>query len=275
MPEHSNRIYQAVRAKGLPCRIYYHQGGHGGPPPMEMMNRWFTRYLYGVDNGVEKEPHSYIVREDAESSAPTPYENYPNPEARVVTLHPSVDGGAIGKLGSAALPRRGTAKLVDDVSLHAKDLAKAETSQNRLLYATDPLVQPLHISGTARIKIKLACNKPAANLSVVLVNLPIVDGAKITDNLITRGWADPQNHRSLTESEPLVPGQFYEMSFDLQPDDQVIAAGKRIGVMIFSSDYDYTLRPPAGTELTVDLDATSIELPIVGGSEAWSKATTR
>ncbi len=275
MPEHSNRIYQAVRAKGLPCRIYYHQGGHGGPPPMEMMNRWFTRYLYGVDNGVEKEPHSYIVREDAESSEPTPYENYPNLDARVVTLHPSADGQAIGKLGSAAALKRGTAKLIDDVSLHGKDLAKAETSQNRLLYATETLLEPLHISGTARLKIKLACNKPAANLSVVLVSLPIVDGAKITDNLITRGWADPQNYRSLTESEPLVPGQFYEMSFDLQPDDQVIAAGKRIGVMIFSSDYDYTLRPPPGTELTVDLDATSLELPIVGGSEAWSKATTR
>ncbi len=275
MPEHSNRIYQAVRAKGLPCRIYYHQGGHGGPPPMEMMNRWFTRFLYDVDNGVEKEPHAFIVREDANPSEPTPYENYPHPEARMVALHPAGDGTAIGKLGSAAPPKRGATKLVDDVSLGGKDLAKAEKSPNRLLYATNPLVEPLHISGTVRVKIKLACNKPAANLSVALVALPIVDGAKITDNLITRGWADPQNHRSLSESELLVPGQFYEMSFDLQPDDQVIAAGKRIGLMIFSSDRDYTLWPPAGTELTVDLDATSIDLPIVGGSEAWTKATTK
>src|SRR5210317_1083955 len=53
MPEHSFRIYEAAKAKGLPTQIYYHQNGHGGPPPITMMNRWFTRYLHGVDNGVE------------------------------------------------------------------------------------------------------------------------------------------------------------------------------------------------------------------------------
>ena len=28
-----------------------------------MINRWFTRYLYGVQNGVENEPRTWIVRE--------------------------------------------------------------------------------------------------------------------------------------------------------------------------------------------------------------------
>ncbi|MFC1574974.1 CocE/NonD family hydrolase C-terminal non-catalytic domain-containing protein, partial [Gemmatimonadota bacterium] len=55
------------------------------------------------------------------------------------------------------------------------------------------------------------------------------------------------------------------LTFDLQPDDQIIAAGQRIGLMIFSSDREFTLWPPPGTELTVDLDATSLELPVVGG----------
>jgi X-Pro dipeptidyl-peptidase len=91
--------------------------------------------------------------------------------------------------------------------------------------------------------------------------------------LITRGWADPQNHASLTSSELLVPGEFYELTFDLQPDDQVIAAGQRIGLMIMSTDRDFTLWPDPGTELTVDLDATSLELPVVGGAEAlrWAE----
>jgi X-Pro dipeptidyl-peptidase len=65
------------------------------------------------------------------------------------------------------------------------------------------------------------------------------------------------------------------LSFDLQPDDQVIAAGKQIGLMIFSSDRDYTLWPPAGTELTIDLDATAIDLPVVGGIEAWTRSTAK
>ena len=90
--------------------------------------------------------------------------------------------------------------------------------------------------------------------------------AKITDNIITRGWADLQNHKSLTESEPLVPGKFYDMTFELEPDDQVIPAGKQLVLMIFSSDKEFTLHPQPGTKLTVDIDKTSITIPVVGGA---------
>jgi X-Pro dipeptidyl-peptidase len=45
--------------------------------------------------------------------------------------------------------------------------------------------------------------------------------------------------------------------------------------MIFSSDRDFTLWPQPGTELTISLDDTQLILPVVGGSKAWSEATTR
>jgi X-Pro dipeptidyl-peptidase len=80
MPEHSFRIYEAAKAKGLPVQIYYHQGGHGGPPPISLMNRWFTRYLHGVENGVENDPKAWIVREEDERDDPTPYADYRRPE---------------------------------------------------------------------------------------------------------------------------------------------------------------------------------------------------
>ena len=69
-----------------------------------------------------------------------------------------------------------------------------------------------------------------------------------------------------------MPGIFYEVSFDLQPDDQIIAAGQQIGLMIFSSDAEYTLLPKPGTELTIDLDGTVLSLPIVGGKGMVEKA---
>jgi len=62
------------------------------------------------------------------------------------------------------------------------------------------------------------------------------------------------------------------LTFDLQPDDQVIPAGQQIGLMIFSSDKDFTLWPEPGTELTIDLDATKLTIPVVGGTEAFNKA---
>ena len=136
------------------------------------------------------------------------------------------------------------------------------------------LTKPVHLSGTSSITIRLASSRPAANLSVWMVSLPWSKGRKppITDNIITRGWADPQNHRSLRTSEPLVPGQFYDLKFNLQPDDQVIPKGQQIALMIFSSDRDFTLWPDPGTELTIELNATSISLPVVGGLGALEEA---
>jgi len=234
VPEHSVRIINALKGK-VPLLMYYHQGGHGGNPPMEMMNKWFTRFLYGVQNGIEKGPKAWIVRETdlkAEPArgalpAPTPYADYPNPDASVVILRPSAGGVAKGGLARDKAGKQGTEKLVDNVEFSGAVLAKAERSTNRLLYATSELRAPLHISGTPRLTLKLASSKPAANLSVWLVVLPWTDGRIGPANLITRGWADPQNHESLKKGgdyhslkrgKPLTPGQFYRMTFDLQPE---------------------------------------------------------
>ncbi len=267
MPEHSYRIYKKAKEMGLPVQIYYHQNGHGGPPPISMMNRWFTRYLYGVENGVENDPKAWIVRENDAKDNPTPYADYPNPDAKDVTLYLSPGAPRKGGLSTNKPDNAGTETLVDNYSFSGSSLAKAETTEHRLLYVTPILTKDVHISGTPKIKIKMASSKPAANLSVWLVSLPWSEAlnTKITDNIITRGWADPQNYRSLTESEPLVPGKFYEMEFELMPDDQIIPKGQQIGLMIFSSDKEFTLWPEPGTELTVDLEGTTLTLPIVGG----------
>jgi X-Pro dipeptidyl-peptidase len=273
MPEHSYRIYDAARAKGIPAKIYYHQNGHGGPPPFSMMNRWFTRYLHGVENGVEQGPKAYIVRERDEQSNPTAYADFPNPQASDVNFYLSAGAPATGTMG---LEKKNTGKketLVDNYSFPGSALAQAEYSEHRLIYLGPVLTEPLHISGIPRITVKLASNKPAANLSVWLVSLPWTEeiNEKITDNIITRGWADPQNHASIRKGEPLEPGTFYEVSFDLQPDDQIIPAGQQIGLLIFSSDAEYTLLPKPGTELTIDLDGTVLTLPVVGGKGAVEK----
>jgi len=274
VPEHSNRIYQALKAQGVTTQVYYHQGGHGGQPPKDMMNRWFAHYLHGIENGVERGPRAWIVRENDDRSEPTAYDDYPHPAAEPVEFRLVAGAPEQGKLVTDKRPGQGTETLVDNFSFSGVALAQAQWTKHRLLYVTSELHQTLHLSGTPSVAIRLASSKPAANLSVWLISLPWNENhnAKITDNVITRGWADPQNYRSLSESEPLVPGQFYDMSFTLQPDDQVIAKGQQIGLMIFSSDKDFTLWPTPGTELTVDLDATFLTLPIVGGVEAFSRA---
>ncbi|MGE3175098.1 MAG: Xaa-Pro dipeptidyl-peptidase [Planctomycetota bacterium] len=276
MPSHSTRVYQALKQMGVPHMIYLHQGEHGGDPTPTLMNRWFTRYLYGVENGVEDDPRAWIVRDGERNENPTPYPDWPHPDSAPVTLHPQAGGSSIGGLGpiaaggatQAAVPE----KLVDDARLFGADLVQKAQDEHRLLYATPALDAPVHLSGTARVTLRLASSKPATNLSVWVVSLPWEPGAPTNDNLITRGWADPQNRESLTESKPLVPGEFVDVAFDLEPDDQVIPKGARIGLMVFASDRDFTLWPKPGTELTLDLAGCALHLPVVGGEAAWKTA---
>ncbi|KRP29221.1 MAG: X-prolyl-dipeptidyl aminopeptidase [Cryomorphaceae bacterium BACL22 MAG-120619-bin32] len=275
MPEHSFRIYQKASEMSLPTQIYYHQNGHGGPPPISMMNRWFTRFLHGLSNGVENDAKAWIVRENDKREEPTSYKNFPNPDAKQVTFYLNPGAPGVGNLSINNSNSKVKETLVDNYSFSAESLAKADFTNHRLMYVSPILKEDIHISGLATITIKAASSKPAVNLSVYLVSLPWNNEkeAKITDNIITRGWADLQNYQSLSKSSPLKPGKFYEMTFDFQPDDQIIKKGQQIGLMIFSSDSEYTLLPKPGTELTVDLKETTITIPIVGGKNAFKKAT--
>ena len=65
MTKNAAQFYDALKAQNVPHQFYFHQGGHGGAPPDAMINRWFTKYLWGQDNGVENLPKSWVVREAA------------------------------------------------------------------------------------------------------------------------------------------------------------------------------------------------------------------
>jgi X-Pro dipeptidyl-peptidase len=327
VPEHSVRIYDEMKARGLPVSIYLHQGGHGGNPPADMLNRWFSHYLYGVDNGVEKDPPVWIVQDAAAQAPegviarqlarrtpeevararmidsivaasfrgrgrgnflqlpPTPFASFPVAGSVPVVMHPTSGGTSIANLSLSS--QSGTDKLVDDVAMSGSMYAMAESSPHRLLYATPTFSDTVHVSGTPRVTLRIASSAPAANLSVWLVMLPYDSsrtGSQSHAGLVDRGWADIQNYKSLTKGgnydsklpgEPLTPGKFYDLTFDLQPDDEFVPAGKRLAVMIMSSDREFTLWPRAGTELTIDLAHSSFSIPIVGGAGALAKAGMR
>jgi X-Pro dipeptidyl-peptidase len=272
MPEHSFRFYQAAKAMGLPVQLYYHQGGHGGEPPFDMMNRWFTRYLHGVENEVENDAPVQIVREY--ERLPTAYRSFPDANAQDVQFFLNSNGANNGELLLELISKTKLLSFTDNAKIEGKKLVQDINAQHRLLFMTPVLDRDIRISGTPRITIRLSSNKPAANLSVWLVTLPWADGKRVPlyENVINRAWADPQNYKSLSQGEPLKNGEFYELSFEFQPDDQIIRAGKQIALMIFSSDKEFTVWPKPGTQLTVDLNASSITIPIVGGVEAFKKA---
>ena len=263
MTKNASDLYEALKANGVPHQLYLHQGGHGGNPNDTLLNRWFTRYLYDVENGVEQLPKAYVVREDRTL---TEYPEWPDPAMEQVKLKfsPAATADGVGGLAISRDGSRATENLVDDASIRANTLAAAETSPNRLAYRTEALGEPLRLSGTPSVSLKLSVDRTKANLTALLVEYPATGAPKI----ITRGWADVENRSSSAVTEPITPGTAYGYDFDFEPKDYVFSAGSRIGVVIMSSDFEYTVRPAPGTELTLQPSASTVHLPLVGGMEA-------
>lgn len=259
MTKNASAFYEALKRNGVPHQIYLHQGGHGGSPPLAMQNKWFSRWLYGVDNGVEDGPKAFVVR-GTDRNDPTPYAEWPDLDVRPVRLAARGDGSTVGELFQGAAERHANGRVVDSPTTPAQTLAAAATSPNRLLFKTAPLARDTRISGTPYVNVTARFNAPRANMTAVLVQYA-ADG---TPTILTRGWIDPRNAHSLTREQPLTPGRPVAMRIDLQPKDSVIPAGARVGLMLMSSDQEFTVRPKAGTVVDVDLARTSLDLPVVG-----------
>ncbi|MFF4772572.1 Xaa-Pro dipeptidyl-peptidase [Microtetraspora fusca] len=266
--KHAAQWYEALKARGVPHKIYLHQGGHGGSPSVDVLNRWFTRYLWGYENGVENDPRALIQREDRTL---VNYPEWPEPAAADTELNLAPgDGGAAGEL-TLDRTRQGkpvTETIVDDATKRAQTLADAATSPNRLAYKTGALTGAVRLSGTPQVSLRMSFGRPAANVTALLVDYDQNGKAKI----ITRGWTDPQNRKSISRTEPVKPGTPYRIDVDLQPHDYVFAAGHRIGVVLLSSDYEYTVRPAPGTTLYLDTTKSTVTLPLVGGAAALTAA---
>ena len=96
---------------------------------MKMMNRWFTRYLHGIENGVENDARAWIVRENDKRENPTAYKEYPNPKAKHIALHLSSGGLKKGGLNIKAQKKQGKETLVDDYNFSGEKI-----SENRKIY---------------------------------------------------------------------------------------------------------------------------------------------
>ena len=242
----------------VPRKLWLHNGGHGGPGEEAFdvtVNRWFDHWLFGVRNGILDEPRVKVQRPD-ESYDESP--TWPVPGTRTARVR-------LGGQCTAGSPRqhfvdRGRERDTDDSLIQAPDAA----DPNRLAYLSPALRRAVHVSGTPEVTLRASVdNRDAANLTAVLV-----DYGPDAPTMITRGWMDVQNRSGPSRSTPIRQGREYDFSFDLQPDDYIVPAGHRIGLVIVSTDHDYTIRPLPGTRLTLAPDRSALRLPVVGGRSA-------
>jgi X-Pro dipeptidyl-peptidase len=285
--KHPVPLWEKLNELGVPAKIWLNQGGHGDGANSgsrrqawrDALNRFWSHYLFGVDNGAMDGPKAAVQRENGEW---VDYATWPVPGTREMLIHlrPGEDNG-IGELRADWAPfapgPNPTETIVDNSLINAATLAAEAQSPHRLVYKTDPLMEPVHISGTPSVSLRLAFSEPAAVVSALLVDYRGNGSLRI----VSRGWIDPQNRKSISETTPIKPGQKYKIDFDLMPHDYVFQPSSRIGLVLLSSDWEgnppliFTLRPPPGTEITVDTRHSTLALPVVGGAEALAAAAVR
>ena len=61
----------------------------------------------------------------------------------------------------------------------------------------------------------------------------------------------------------------------MQAKDAIVPAGRRLGLMVLSSDREYTVRPAPGTQVSLDLAGSSFTIPMVGGAKRARRGDRR
>ncbi|GIF73009.1 Xaa-Pro dipeptidyl-peptidase [Asanoa siamensis] len=273
--------WDELAKRDVPRKIWLHQGGHGGPGSnasvtlpsgqtwtyKQTENRWFDFWLWNVRNGIMDEPTAVVQREDRNY---TTYANWPDKAAKEVAVRlAATSATGTGTLTTGKAPKsKVEQRFVDEGRTIAPStlVAVPETaSPNRLAYLSPALGQNVRISGRPEMRLRMAIdNKPDANLTTYLVDYGPA-GSTAAPVVVTRGWMDPQNRKSASRTEKLEQGKMYDFRWTLEPKDYIFQAGHRIGVVVFSSDQDYTLLPLGGTALRVAPNDSELRLPVVGG----------
>ncbi|KVU67526.1 X-prolyl-dipeptidyl aminopeptidase [Burkholderia ubonensis] len=258
--DQSTSWYLAMRRQGVPAQLWLHRLKHTDPTRVPAMaaawtaqvNRWFTRYLLGFDNGVERDPGAVIEQADGTLLKEA---SWPARGAASVAYFAGGDGAGTGTLLST--PTSGPlVKFTDDARITALTLANATTGEHRSRFETAPLASATRISGTATARVRLTFSA-VANVTALLVDRA-PDGSA---TIVTRAWTDPRNRVSSWFSEPVLPGMPYDLRLTFMPRDYRLEAGHRLGLVVLSSDNEATLRPTPGTELSLDPAGTSVTVP--------------
>ncbi|WP_043621119.1 Xaa-Pro dipeptidyl-peptidase [Nonomuraea candida] len=296
--KHFAQWWYALAKRDVPRKLWLHQGTHMNPFSLRtaewlrQLHGWFDHWLHGIDSGVMREPQA-----DVEIAAGqwTRHRSWPPPGTVTVPLHPG-PGSTLG-----LTPRRHTApeSFVDQKDRTAEQLVEATGADpNRLAYTTGALPADVRIAGTPTVSVRASVKDGASPyLTALLVDygtdvrpngtlvstgqtycygqgvpgdtgcttLRQLGTASTPYKIVTRGWIDVRNRHRADRTEPLRPGKDYTFTWDFQPTDYVFKKGHRLGLVIISTDRDYTLRYPPGTRITVSPGKSSLHLPVTFG----------
>ena len=153
-----------------------------------------------------------------------------------------------------------------------------------------PIEEDLHLNGKARLHLRVQSSTNKGLLSAQLLELgskkylqpyPAVLSVRTLDNgryhmldnltelpfkeagqrVISKGYLNLQNRHDLLEVEAVTPGEWMEFDFDLQPTIYKLEKGATLRLVLYTTDFEITVRDQTDYQLTMDLAQSSLHLP--------------
>ena len=153
-----------------------------------------------------------------------------------------------------------------------------------------PIEEDLHLNGKARLHLRVQSSTNKGLLSAQLLELgskkylqpyPAVLSVRTLDNgryhmldnltelpfkeagqrVISKGYLNLQNRHDLLEVEAVTPGEWMEFDFDLQPTIYKLEKGATLRLLLYTTDFEITVRDQTDYQLTIDLAQSSLHLP--------------
>lgn len=153
-----------------------------------------------------------------------------------------------------------------------------------------PIEEDLHLNGKAHLHLRLHSSTNKGLLSAQLLEFgskkylqpyPAVLSVRTLDNgryhmldnltelpfkeagqrVISKGYLNLQNRHDLLEVEAVKPGEWMEFDFDLQPTIYKLEKGATLRLVLYTTDFEITVRDQTDYQLTIDLAQSSLHLP--------------
>ena len=153
-----------------------------------------------------------------------------------------------------------------------------------------PVTEDLHLNGRVKLNLRLKSSTNKGLLSAQLLELgqkkylqpyPAVLTARTIDNgryhmlenlcelpfsqnaqrVITKGYLNLQNRNDLLKIEEVKLDEWMEFQFELQPTIYKLKEGDTLRLVLYTTDFEITVRDNTDYQLTVDLAKSSLEIP--------------
>ena len=153
-----------------------------------------------------------------------------------------------------------------------------------------PVSQDIHLNGRVELKLRVKSSTNKGLLSAQLLELgqkkylqpyPAVLSARTIDNgryhmlenlcelpfnpsaqrVITKGYLNLQNRTNLLTIEEVQPNEWMDFKLELQPTIYKLKEGDTLRLVLYTTDFEITIRDNTDYHLTVDLAQSSLILP--------------